>query len=327
MPTAFITGATGFVGRHLVDVLLEAGWSVTAMVRNHAVASRILSPDVMLLEGDLLRPETIRSAMPDHTDCVFHLAADTSTWAKEAERQANINVGGTATILQIILDKDIKRMVHVSTASVFGEHSGLITEETPRLGAKSHIGYIRTKSYAERKVKEAVERGLSATIVNPTHIIGRYDSHNWARLIQMMANGTLPGTPPGSGNFANGRAVAEATLAAYHKGKDGENYILGGPKASFYDFLEIAAEKLGLAKPKKPMPAFSLKILAKTLGMISVFSGTRPMVTPEEAFFASENQDASSEKAQRELGYRIVPIEQSIDENIAFLRSEGLLKA
>jgi len=326
MPTAFVTGATGFLGRHLVDVLLEANWTVTAMVRNPEAAAKILPADVEILPGDLTKPETIRKAMPVGVDCVFHTAADTSTWSKEASYQEKINIYGTSVLLQIIMDNEAKRLVHVSTIAVFGEHKTPITEKTPRLGAESWIGYVRSKSYAERKVKEAVERGLSATIVNPTHIVGRYDSHNWARLIQMLADGTLPGTPPGSGNFANGRAVAKGTLAAYHKGKDGENYILGGPHKSFYEFLQITAKKLGKPAPKKPMPAFILKLYASVLSLVSSFQGKRPTITPEEAHFSCETQDVRTDKAQQELGYEIVPLEQSIDECIAFLKEENLLK-
>jgi len=327
MPKAFVTGATGFLGRHLIDVLLEADWTITAIVRDPAAAAKMLSAKVELVAGDLLQPESIRAAMPEHIDCVFHTAADTSTWSKDAARQSKVNIGGTAALLQVVLDKEAARMVHVSTTSVFGEHHGPITEDTPRLGASSWVGYVRTKAYAERKVKEAAERGLSATIVNPTHIVGKYDSHNWARLITMMADGTLPGTPPGGGNFANGRAVAEAILAAYHKGKDGENYILGGPQASFYEFLEISAAKIGKSTPKKPMPPAALKILSRVLSFFSVFTGKRPMITPEEANFSCEILDARSDKAIRDLGFRMVPLEQSVDESIAYLKAEGLLKA
>ena len=325
MPTAFVTGATGFLGRHIIDVLLDADWHVTAMVRDMPAAAKILSSDVTLVSGDLSQPETVRDCMPADLDCVFHAAADTSTWKRDAERQAQVNIEGTGTLLQVILDKEVKRMVHVSSIAVFGDHPGIISEETPRNGAESWISYSQTKAYAERKVKEAVERGLDATIVNPTHIVGRYDAHNWARLIIMLAAGKLPGTPPGSGNFANGRAVAEAVLAAYHKGKAGENYILGGPKASFYEFLEIAATKLNLPVPKKPTPAIILKAAAQLMALLGVFSRKKPMMTPEEAHFSCEKLDANCDKAVRELGYKMVPLEQSIDECITYCREQGVL--
>lgn len=323
MPTAFVTGATGFLGRHIVDVLLEEGWSVAAMVRNPEAAATILDERVVLKKGDLRNPSEIRQTMPDTLDCVFHAAADTSTWAKEARRQEEVNVEGTRAVLHAILDKDIKRMVHVSSIAVFGEHHGPITEETPRLGAESKVSYVNTKSFAERKVKEAFDRGMDAVVVNPTHIVGKYDTHNWARLIKKLADGALPGTPPGGGNFANARAVAEGVVAAYHKGKAGENYILGGPKASFEEFLTIASEKLGTAKPSKPMPAFVLKFLASIYGVLAGFTGKRPVITKEEAAFATENQDAKSDRAVAELGYRIVPLEQSVDECITYLREIG----
>jgi len=325
MPTAFVTGATGFLGRHLIDVLLEAGWTVTAMVRSEKNAAKLLDKKVILVRGDLTQPFEVRKAMPDTLDCVFHVAADTSTWSKEVHRQEAINVEGTRSILHAILDKEVKRLVHVSTIAVFGEHEEPITEDTPRKGAESWVGYIKTKSYAERKVKEAVDRGMDAVIVNPTHIVGRYDTHNWARLIQKMADGTLPGTPPGGGNFANGRAVAEGILVAFHKGKTGQNYILGGPKASFEELLTIAAKKIGKKAPPKPMSPFMLKIMASLLSIVSLFSGKRPMITPEEALFATEIQDARSDKAIAAFEYRIVPLEQSLDESISFLKEEGLL--
>ena len=310
MPTAFVTGATGFLGRHLIDVLLETNWTITAMVRDPKAAAKILDAKVTLIKGDLINASDTRTAMPETLDCVFHVVADTSTWSKEAAHQQEVNIEGTRSVLHAILDKDVKRMVHVSSIAVFGEQHGPITEKTARKGAESWVSYISTKSYAERKVKEAVDRGFDAVIVNPTHIVGRYDTHNWARLIQMMAEGTLPGTPPGGGNFANGRAVAEGILAAYHKG----------------EFLTIAGEKIGKGKPPKPMPGWSLKLMASVLSLVASFTGKRPMITKEEALFSTENQDARSDKAVKELGYRLVPLEQSIDESIAFLKENSLLE-
>ena len=321
MPSAFVTGATGFLGRHLINVLREQNWEITAMVRDAEKAKTLIGENVTFVEADLTRPEQVHNVMPHTLDCVFHTAANTSTWRAEEELQHEVNVEGTRTILQAILDRDVKRMVHVSSISTFGHHSETITEDTPRLGAESWINYVSTKSYAERKVKEACDRGLDAVIVNPTHIIGEYDDHNWARLILKMAKGELPGTPPGAGNFANGRAVAEATVTAFHKGKTNQNYILGGPQASYYEFLSVAADILEIKGPKKPMPAFFLKALAFLLS----FSKKRPIVTLEEAHFSSEVANASSAKAIEELGFKEVDLRQSIQESITYLQRQNLL--
>lgn len=325
MPTAFITGATGFLGRHVVDILRENGWDIHALVRDEARAKALLGDNIHFIKGDLTLSLSYRDALPKNIDCIFHVAADTSTWAKESAQQERINVDGTSSLLQLCRDIDAKRFVHVSSIAVYGIHKNLVTEKSVKLGKDHWVSYVHTKTMAERKVIEAASRGTDAVIVNPTHIIGRYDDHNWARLIQRMNNDSLPGVPPGGGNFANGRAVAEAVVAAYEKGKTGENYILGGPYASMHEFLRVAAEILGKPAPKKPMPAFVLKALAGILAVSSKLNGKRPMITPEEAYFACEDVDASSKKAVEELGFREVPLDQSVQESIDYLKSQNIL--
>ncbi|WP_417449219.1 NAD-dependent epimerase/dehydratase family protein [Kordiimonas sp.] len=325
MPSAFVTGATGFLGRHLIDVLTEQGWTIHILVRDRNAAEALFGDRVNYTSGRLSQPTGYAPEVPDDLDALFHIAADTSTWKKDAARQHLVNVEGTAALLQMATDKNVRRFVHVSSSSVYGIHKTPVTEETEKLGASSWVSYVHTKTFAERKVKEATWRGMDAVIVNPTHIIGRYDSHNWARLILRHAEGSLPGTPPGAGNFANGRAVAEALLAAYEKGKTGENYILGGPYASMHEFLSLASRKLDLPEPRKPTPAFLLEVAATCLSFLALFTGKRPTITPEEAYFASEIVDAKSDKAIAELGYRLVPLEQSVDECLAYLKEEQLL--
>lgn len=325
MPSAFVTGATGFLGRHLIDVLTEQGWTIHILVRDKKAAEKLFGDRVIYISGNLTHPHDYAAKVPEGLDALFHIAADTSSWKAEAARQHEVNVVATAGLLQLATDKSVKRFVHVSSTSIYGIHKEPVTEETEKLGADSWVSYVNTKTFAERKVKEATWRGMDAVIVNPTHIIGRYDSHNWARLIIRHADGSLPGVPPGAGNFANGRAVAEALVAAYEKGKCGENYILGGPYETMHGFLACASRQLGLPEPKAPTSAFMLTLLAEILGFWGNVTGKRPMVTPEEAYFATERVEALSDKAVRELGYRIVPLEQSVAECVAYLKEQKLV--
>lgn len=325
MPTAFITGSTGFLGRHVVDVLREQRWTIFALVRDEDRARDLLGDGITFVKGDLTFASSYKSGLPEGYDCTFHIAADTSTWAREAVRQERVNVEGTGSLLQVHRDLNAKRFVHVSTIAVYGIHNRLVTENSEKRARDSWVSYARTKSMAERKVIEASMRGTDCVIVNPTHIVGRYDDQNWARLITMLNEDTLPGVPPGAGNFANGRAVAEAVVAAYEKGCNGENYILGGPYASMREFLAIAAEKLGKPKPGQAKPAFVLTALASILSLLSRFTGKRPTITPEEAYFACETVNASSAKATAELGFREIPLEQSLQESIDYLRENGNL--
>ncbi|SDD24347.1 NAD-dependent epimerase/dehydratase family protein [Kordiimonas lacus] len=325
MPTAFITGATGFLGRHIIDVLREAGWTIYALVRNEDRARKLIGDGVTFVQGDLLHVTGCKNQLPDGINCIFHVAADTSTWKKEADQQAAINIGGTESMLQLCQELKADRFVHVSSTSVYGIHKDTVTETSEYRALYSWVSYARTKAIAERRVLDAVSRGINAVILNPTHIVGRYDDHNWSRMIQMLNEGTLPGVPPGAGNFANGRSVAEAVVAAYEKGQTGENYILGGPYATMREFLSLAAAELAKPAPGKPTPAFVLKAVSRVLSVGSAITGKRPMITPEEAYFACETVAASGEKAVRELGYREVPLEQSVKESITYLREQKRL--
>lgn len=323
MPTAFVTGATGFIGRHLVEVLREDGWTIIAAVRNIKRAKTLLGDDIEFRQADLTESASLRQALPEDVDGVFHLAADVGTWSRDNARQYSTNVEGTARLLQVMLDKGAKRMVHVSSIVAYGEQMETISEETPRLGVESWVSYVSTKAYAERKVKEAFDRGLDAVIVNPTDIIGKYDDQNWARMIKMVANGTLPAVPPGNGNFANGRAVAEGILAAFKKGEAGQNYILGGPYATFHEFLGLVANKLGKSEPAKPIAPWLLKLYANILHIVSKVTGRRPQITKEEAYFACQQYRVNYDFTIDALDYRDVPLEQSVDEAIAYLREKG----
>ena len=325
MPTAFVTGATGFLGRHLIDVLTEQGWDIHILVRDRKAAEDLFGNRVSYIEGRLSQPTGYASKVPHKIEAIFHLAANTSTWKAESARQRIVNVDGTAALLQMATDKDAGRFVHCSSTSIYGIHNEPVKEDTEKLGASSWVSYVHTKTFAERKVKEATWRGMDAVIVNPTHIVGKYDSHNWARLIIRHARGELPGTPPGAGNFANARAVAEGIVAAYHKGRTGENYILGGPYATMYEFLALASARLGLPEPKSPTPAILLQLAAAFFSLKARFSGKRPAITREEAYFACETVEALSDRAVAELGYRIVPLEDSVAECVEYLKAENLV--
>ncbi len=321
--TAFVTGATGFIGRHLVDVLLENDFAVTALVRSPDKAD--LPSAVCVKKGDVTQIKTICDGLPENVDAVFHVAADTSSWRKEKDRQEEINVMGTQNMIDACLDRHAKRMIHVSSVAVFGVQKKEIDENTPMDGINSWVSYVNTKARAERQVREASQRGLDAVIVNPTHVVGHYDTANWARLIRRSVSQDLPGIPPGIGNFANGRAVAEAMVTAVDKAPKGANYLLGGPVASFKEFVTEAAGQCGVEVKASVLPAFVLTSLAAISQILSNITGKRPNLTPEEAYFGCEKILASSARAEKELDYRQVSLSESIAESVAYLRSIGAL--
>lgn len=325
MRRAFLTGGTGFLGRHLIERLMADGWHVTALHRSESPPDWFAQDSVTPVRGDITDADSVRAAMPDGVDAVLHAAADTSPWRGHRARQERVNIGGTQTVLEAARAAGAKRVVHVSSIAVWGHQDGMIDETSPRLAAHSRIGYLRTKALAETRVEAAIAGGQDAVIVNPAHIIGRYDTANWARMIRLIDRDALPGVPPGAGCFANAAAVAEAVIAAVDKGRTGERYILGGPQARFLEMVRIIARLLDKPEPRRTVPAALLFAVGWLGNMRGWLTGREPELTPEAADFVCHRLDCRSDKAMAELGYRIVPLADSLTESVAWLRTEGLI--
>ena len=127
MPTAFVTGATGFIGMNLVEVLTAAGWEVTALHRRSADIGRLHRFPVALAEGDVTEPESLGRAIPDGVDAVFHVAASTSVWRRRDAEQERTNVTGTRYVVAAALERGARRLVHTSSVAAYGSHEGRIS--------------------------------------------------------------------------------------------------------------------------------------------------------------------------------------------------------
>lgn len=325
MPHAFLTGGTGFVGRNLAEVLSEAGWRVTALVRPGSKAGHLEELGIETVEGRLEEAESLRAAMPEALDVVFHVAAVTSPWRGHRVRQWRTNVEGTRNMLRAAKEKAAGRFVHTSTIAVYGHQAGRFDESAEKHGRGSWIGYVNSKAHAEAAVLEAAQGGLDAVILNPGHILGRYDSHNWARMFRMVRDDTLPGVPPGAGCFANVREVAEAHLKAAEVGAKGENYLLGGPHESFLALVREIARILDIEPPEKTLPAIAIKTAARLKDLASRFTGKPPDLTPEGAYLVCQDENFSSAKAKGTLDYGYRPIADSLIESYAWLKETGRL--
>ena len=323
MPHAFLTGGTGFLGRNLAEVLSAAGWQVTALVRAGSKAGPLEELGVRAVEGALENAESLAAAMPKTPDVVFHVAADTSPWRGHRARQRQTNVVGTRNMLRAAKKRGAGRFIHTSTIAVYGHQQGRFDERAEKRGLGSWIGYVDSKSQAEAAVVEAHGGGLDAVILNPGHILGRYDSHNWARMFRMVRDDTLPGVPPGSGCFANVREVAKAHLKAAELGTSGENYFLGGPHETFLALIREIARILGHEPPDKTLPPIAIKTAARLKDLSSRLTGKPPDLTPEGAYFVCQDENFTSGKAKDQLDYRCCPIADSLEESYAWLKEVG----
>jgi dihydroflavonol-4-reductase len=325
--SAFVTGGTGFVGLNLIEALTGEGWQVTALHRPTSDLAAIRRFPVRLTEGHLLAPDSLRRAIPAGVDAVFHVAADVSVSAKHDTRQTRINVDGTRHIVEAALAAGAMRLVHTSTWNTYGLEQGEISEDRPQLGGSSWINYNRSKFLAEEEVRKGVARGLDAVIVNPAHIIGRYDRQSWARLVIVAKEGRLPGVPPGAGTFCYAREVASAHIAAALRGRSGQNYLLSGHDATFVEVFRVINEVTGSKVPLRPLPAWLFRLAARANLAFAALTGHEPETTPEGVEIALARARVVSRKAEQELGYRPVPLRAMIEDCYAWLRTERLISA
>lgn len=325
--TAFATGGTGFVGIVLIDRLVEAGWSVTALHRPSSDMRWLGQRKIDFVQGDITDPGSLAAVLPEGVDAVFHVAGDLNLWSRHNDRQYRINVEGTRNMARAALDKGAGRFIHTSTISVYGMQTGKIDETAPKLGCESWVNYQRTKCLAEREVEAAIDAGLDAVMLNPAAIVGAYDTGGWARLIRMAHQGRLPGMPPGALSFAHVGEVAKAHIAAFDNGRTGENYLLGGIDASFREAVGLIGEITGKPVPSKPTPAWLLRLVGRMGTLRGALTGRQPAITPEAAGLVTRRIFADCTKAERDLGYKAVPLRDMLQESYDWLRAEGQLDA
>ncbi len=323
---AFVTGASGFVGINLVRELAVQNWRVTILVRRESLLDDLGDLPVQTAYGDITDAGSVVAAMPESVDAVFHVAASTNVWSAKNAEQTRTNVDGTQNVLQAALSSGARRLIHISSFVVYGFQPGTINEDTPRITNADWINYVSTKHRAEILVREAIERdGLDAVILNPAHIMGPYDRRNWARLLIMVNKGKLPGVPSGAGSFADVREVAKAAIQAFHRGKTGRNYLLGGTDAAFLDVVQIAGKLVGKKVPARATPAWLIKLIARIKLLAATFTGKEPDLTPESAAMVTQHIMCDSSRAMRELGYKNTPIEVLVTDTYDWLEAAGLL--
>ncbi len=325
MPTAFVTGSTGFVGLNLVRLLEERGWDVVAFHRPTSDVRWLEGIRARRAVGDVGDADSVRSALPEGVDAVFHVAASTNMWSRRNAAQTRTNVDGTRHVAEAALARGARRLIHTSSIAAWGVHDDPVDETTPQRGAESRINYVRTKALAETEVRGAIARGLDAVIVNPSNILGPFDTSGWATMIRLAHAGRLPGAPPGRGSFCHVREVCRAHLTAFERAGTGQNFLLGGTDADYIELVREVCRLAGRRPPSRAMPAWALKTYARAATAVARVTGRRPAVTPESAALVTARLLCSSETAERELGYRPVPLAEMVGDAWSWLRGAGLL--
>jgi nucleoside-diphosphate-sugar epimerase len=325
MPVAFVTGGTGFLGLNLIEQLLAKNWEVVALHRPTSNLKHLRTNDIALVQGSITEPDSLMTVFPEKVDAVFHVAGNTNLWAPRNKIQTRDNVEGTRNMVAAALKRRAKRFIHTSSVAFYGHHQRRINEETQSNAIESPLNYYRTKYLAEMEVRRGIDQGLDAVMINPANIIGPYDYRNWSQLFILIDRQKLPGVPPAIQTFCHAREAALAHIAAFYKGKKGENYLLGGVETDFLNLAQEIGKILGKPTPKRTTPVWILKLVGRLSLWISYITAKEPDLTPQKVFLITSKMLCDSQKAERELDFNPVSLKIMLDDCYQWMRSEGLL--
>jgi dihydroflavonol-4-reductase len=240
--TCFVTGATGCLGRNLIDVLIKDDWKIIVLHRESSNVKIFENNDnIETRQVNLHDIEDVQRVIGGGGDALFHLAANVSHDHKNLDEQYLDNVVSTRNLALSSIGR-IKRFIYCSTGAV-------------GLEGKIESNYVRTKAISEQAIQAANQQGLDTVILRPIICVGRYDNRNYSKIVHLIKKGAMKRAIPGSIVFCSASAVAEAHLSAYKNGGSGQTYWLGGELVSWYSFMNEIAKNLN----KKIKPPYSLK--------------------------------------------------------------------
>jgi dihydroflavonol-4-reductase len=326
---ALVTGATGFVGAAVARALIREGWQVRALARKGSDRRNVQHLALEVVEGDLSDRPSLDRAL---TGCqaLFHVAADYRLGALDPQQLYRTNVEGTRNILDASRQAGIGRVVYTSSVATVGipKDGSPGNEDTP-VGVNDMIGhYKRSKFLAEQVVREAAGAGMPVVIVNPSTPIGPGDIKPTptGQMVLDAAAGRMPAYVDTGLNIVHVDDVAAGHLLAFHRGRAGERYILGGKDMTLREILFEIAALVGRRPPRVRLPTAVVLPIAYVAEGIARVTGRPGRVTVESVRMARKRMFFSSEKARRELGYEWRPPTQALQDAIAWLRETGSLR-
>lgn len=329
--TYLITGATGFLGRAVLQLLLAHSCRILALVMDKDPLAYTIPENVTVFCGDLTDKDTLRSFFAAGGDnfCVLHCAGLISIASKPDEALYAVNVQGTQNIVDLCREFGASRLIYVSSVHAIPEKPAPETITEPDRFAPDEIlgDYGKSKSMATALVLEAAQSGLNASVVLPSGILGPGDlaRGNMTRMLLAFCRGRLPLGVKGGYDFVDVRDVAVGVLACAERGKAGECYILSGHYTTIQDMFSLTASQLGRKAPKFCVSATLASCAAPVFEKIAQLRGERPFFTPYSIAVLRSNGHFSNAKAVGALGFHARPLKETLKSMILWFQGQNLI--
>ena len=316
--TVLVTGGTGFIGAYIIQELITKGYSVKALHRSNNfpfyISKKTLSK-VEWIQGDILDVVTLENAM-DNVDAIIHSAAIVSFDKKLREQMYRINVEGTANVVNLALEKNIKRLIHISSVAAIGRTAKgqTVDEEKKWVTSSLNTHYAISKQKSEMEVWRAMAEGLSAVIVNPSTVLGFGNWNSSSTAIFKNIYHGFSWYSEGENGFVDVKDVAEVAVALIDAEITGQRFILNGDNWPFRKLFNSIADQFKKPQPHRLATPFLGEIAWRLEHLKSYFSGHRPLLTKESAKVAHCRTNFDNSKILKALpGFNFTPLQQTIE--------------
>jgi len=327
----FITGATGFVGGHVARQYAAEGACLRLLTRQTSRLDSLNGIDAEMVTGDLRQPEKLRSALTG-CDALVHVAADYRLWVRDPKQMYSANVDGTRELLRLAREVGISRVVYTSSVATMGfKVDGTIVDEETQVALTDMIGhYKRSKFLGELEAIKAARAGQHVIVLNPTTPIGTDDAKPTptGRIIVDFLNKKFPAYVDTGLNLVDVVEVARMHFVALERGTPGERYILGGENLTLKQILDRMSAITGLPSPRMKVPhAVAMAFAFFDENFTGKLRGKEPRATVEAVRMGKKMMFASSAKAERELGFQVLPVYHAMRSAIDWFIAHGYAPA
>ena len=316
--SVLVTGGTGFIGAYIIQELITKGFAVKALHRSNNfpffIPKETLSK-VEWIKGDILDVVILENAM-DNVDAIIHSAAIVSFDKKLREQMYRVNVEGTANVVNLALEKNIKRLIHISSVAAIGRTAKgqTVDEEKKWVTSSLNTHYAISKQKSEMEVWRAMAEGLSAVIVNPSTVLG---FGNWNTSSTAIFKNIYHGFSwysEGENGFVDVQDVAKATVALIDANITEQRFILNGDNWPFRKLFNSIADQFKRPQPHRLATPILGEIAWRLEDIKSFFSGVRPLLTKESAKVAQSRTNFDNSKILKSLpGFSFTPLQLTIE--------------
>ena len=327
---AFVTGATGFLGSHVARALADQGADLRLLVRPTSDLRNLDGLHADRVIGDLRDPASFEKALSG-CDVVFHVAADYRLWVRDPDEMYRSNVEGTRCLLEGVRKQGVRRVVYTSSVATMGftsgPRNGNVADEQSPVGIDDMIGhYKRSKFMAEQVALDAAKSGVDVVVVNPTTPIGERDIKPTptGRIVVDFLKRKFPAYVETGLNLVDATECARGHVQALEKGRSGERYILGGENLTLKQILDRLAAITGLKSPTVKLPyvfAFATGVVDEMI--TGRLLGREPRATIDAVRMGRKMMFVTSAKAERELGWRTLPVDNALHRSVEWFRGNG----